>query len=264
MQPRIHPLATIDSRAEIAADAEIGPYCVIEGEVSIGAGTIVESHARIGSRFGRVVIGERNRIQAGAALGGPPQDLGYESGGYTELAIGDDNRIGEYVSVSLGTEKGGGVTRIGNRNFIMAYVHIGHDCVLGDHVVITNATQLAGHVTVESHALLSGLGGATQFVRFGSYSFLVAGSFANKDIPPFTIAEGHWATPRACNRVGLKRAGFDAAERRNIERAVRLLLDRSLTVAEAAAQIEAECTPSAQIEHLLRFVRTSARGIARG
>src|SRR5690606_6762643 len=115
VQPRIHPLATIDSRAKIAADAEIGPYCVIEGEVSIGSGTIVESHARIGSRFGRVVIGERNRIQAGAVLGGPPQDLSYE-GGYTELAIGDDNRIGEYVSVSLGSVKGGGVTRIGNRN----------------------------------------------------------------------------------------------------------------------------------------------------
>lgn len=262
VQSRIHPLASVDQRAEIAADVEIGPYTVIEGEVTIGPGTIVESHARIGSRFGRVTIGSGNRIQAGAVLGGPPQDLSYE-GGYTELVIGDGNRIGEYVSVNLGSVKGGGVTRIGNRCFIMAYVHIGHDCQLGDHVIITNATQLAGHVTVESHALLSGLAGVTQFTRLGAYSFLVAGSFANKDVPPFTIAEGHWATPRACNRVGLKRAGFDQAERRNIERAVRLLLDRALTVEEAAARIEAECAPSAQIEHLLRFLRTSERGVAR-
>lgn len=262
MQSRIHPLATVDPRAEISADAEIGPYCVIEGEVAIGRGTIVESHARIGCRFGRVRIGENNRIQAGAVLGGPPQDLSYESG-YTELSIGSGNRIGEYVSVSLGSVKGGGVTRIGDHCFIMAYVHIGHDCQLGDHVIITNATQLAGHVIVESNALLSGLAGVTQFVRLGAYSFLVAGSFANKDIPPYTIAEGHWATPRACNRIGLKRAGLDSAERRNIERAVRLLLDRSRTVAEATAQIEAECTPSPQIEHLVRFLRTSDRGIAR-
>ncbi|HEX6997026.1 MAG TPA: acyl-ACP--UDP-N-acetylglucosamine O-acyltransferase [Gammaproteobacteria bacterium] len=260
--PRIHPLASVDPEAAIADDAEIGPYCVIAGGVTIGPRTVVESHARIGSRFGRVTIGADNLIQAGAVLGGPPQDHSYE-GGYTELVIGDGNRIGEYATINLGSVKGG-VTRIGDRNLIMAYVHIGHDCQLGDHIVITNATQLAGHVTVESHALLSGLAGATQFVRLGAYSFLVAGSFANKDIPPYTIAEGHWAASRACNRVGLRRAGFDAAERRNIEQAVRLVLDRSLTVEEAAARIEEQCQPSPQIEHLVRFLRTSERGIARG
>jgi UDP-N-acetylglucosamine acyltransferase len=260
----IHSSATVSAAAKISEHASIGPYCVIEGDVEIGAHTYVESHARIGSRFGRVTIGEHNHIQHGAVLGGPPQDLGYLDGTPTQLAIGHHNRIGEFVSINLGTEKGGGVTRVGNHNFIMAYVHIGHDCALADHIVITNGAQFAGHIAIEHHALVSGLVGVTQFCRLGAYSFLVAGAFTNKDIPPFTIAEGHWATPRATNRVGLKRAGFDPAERRNIDRAVRIFLSRSLTVQEAAATIERECAPSAQITHFVTFLRTSDRGVARG
>ena len=259
----IHPNATVAGRASIAPDAEIGPYCVIDGEVEIGAGTVVESNARIGSRYGRVKIGAGNHIQHGAVLGGPPQDLGYQTGAYTALEIGDQNRIGEFVSIHLGTEKGGGVTRLGDHNFVMAYTHIGHDCQIAEHVVIVNGAQFAGHVTIEHHALVSGLTGFTQFTRIGAYAFLAAGAFANKDIPPFTIAEGHWAVPRAVNRVGLKRAGFDAAERRNIDRAVRLLLDRALTIEDVLARIESDCTASPQIEHFVRFVKSSERGVAR-
>lgn len=260
----IHPSATVSSRATIAADAQIGPYCVIEDEVQIGAQTVVESHARIGSRYGRVQIGARNHIQHGAVLGGPPQDLDYKGGAHTALEIGDDNRIGEFVSINLGTEKGGGVTRVGDHNFIMAYTHIGHDCQLAEHIVIVNGAQFAGHVSIEHHALVSGLVGVTQYTRLGAYSFLAAGAFANKDIAPFTIAEGHWAAPRAANRVGLKRAGFDPAERRNIDTAVRVLLDRALTIDEVVAKIAKECSPSPQIAHLTKFLTTSDRGIARG
>jgi UDP-N-acetylglucosamine acyltransferase len=259
----VHDTAIVAPGAQIAESAEIGPFCIVAADVVIGARTVVESHARIGSRYGRVEIGADNLIQCGAALGGPPQDYSYKDAGPTRLEIGAGNRIGEYVSVSLGTVKGGGITRIGNRCFIMAYVHLGHDCQLEDHVVITNTTQLAGHVTVEHHALLSGMGGATQFVRFGAYSFLVAGSFANKDIAPYTIAEGHWATPRAVNNVGLKRAGFDAAARKEIAAAVRILLDRSLTIEEVVARIEAECAKLPAIEHFVTFLKTSERGVAR-
>jgi UDP-N-acetylglucosamine acyltransferase len=259
----IHPSATVGSRASIAADAEIGPYCVIDGEIEIGAGTVVESSARIGSRYGRVKIGAYNHIQHGAVLGGPPQDLGYQAGAYTALEIGDHNRIGEFVSINLGTQKGGGVTRLGDHNFVMAYTHIGHDCQIAEHVVIVNGAQFAGHVTIEHHALVSGLTGVTQYTRIGAYAFLAAGAFANKDIPPFTIAEGHWATPRAVNRVGLKRAGFDAVERRNIERAVRMLLDRSLTIDEVLARIERDCAPTPQVGHLVSFLKSSERGVAR-
>jgi UDP-N-acetylglucosamine acyltransferase len=259
----IHPTAIVSAQAQIDATAEVGPYCVVEGPVEIGARTVIESHARIGSRFGSVRIGAGHLIQCGAVLGGPPQDYSYGSA-ETELEIGDNNRIGEYVSVSLGTAKGGGVTRIGNDNFIMAYVHLGHDCQLADHIVITNTTQLAGHVVVEHHALLSGLAGVTQFVRLGAHSFLVGGSFANKDIPPYTIAEGHWAIPRAVNKIGLRRAGFDVATRRQIEAAVRILLDRSLTIDEVVRRIEQRCAPGPAIDHFKSFLESSERGVARG
>ncbi len=260
----IHPTAIVSERAKIAADAEIGPYCVIEGEVEIGSQTVIESHVRIGSRFGRVTIGSQNHILAGAAIGGPPQDLTYKSGAYTALTIGSHNRIGEFVTIHIGTAKGGGVTRIGDHCFIMTHAHVAHDCQVGDHVIMVNSAQIGGHVIVEHHAVVGGCAIVTQLNRVGAYSFMAVGAMANKDLLPYSIIEGHWATPRALNRVGLKRAGIDAAERRNIDKALRLLLQRSLTVEEALARIEGECEPSPQIAHLLQFVRGSERGIARG
>jgi UDP-N-acetylglucosamine acyltransferase len=258
----IHATAIVSRHADVHPSATIGPFCIIEGRVEIGADTVVESHARVGHKFGRVKIGERNYIQNGAVLGGPPQDVSYRDAD-TALEIGNGNRIGEYVSVSLGTEKGGGRTVIGNDVLLMAFVHLGHDCRIDDHVIITNGTQLAGHVVVEDHALLSGLAGVTQFVRLGRYSFLTAGAFANKDIPPYTIAEGHWAKPRTVNRVGLKRAGFTTAERGNVEQAVRILLDSSLTIETVLERIGSECTVDAPVAHLLESLRSSSRGIAR-
>ena len=225
---------------------------------------MLDSHVRVGGRFGRVTIGAHNHILSGAALGGPPQDRGYRDGAYTALTIGDHNRIGEFVTMHLATEKGGGVTRIGSHNFIMAYSHIAHDCQLGDHIVMANAANLGGHVIVEDHALLSGLLAVTQFVRLGGYSFIAAGSHVNKDIAPYTIADGHWAAPRATNRVGLKRAGIDAAERRAVDRAVRILLDRALTIVQVVERIDAECGTGPHVTHLREFLASSTRGIARG
>lgn len=258
----IHSSAVVNSAADIDPSAQIGPFCIIEGDVSIGAHTVVESHARIGHRFGKVAIGADNYIQNGAVLGGPPQDVSYK-GGDTSLVIGDRNRIGEYVSISQGTEKGGGCTRIGNDVMLMAFVHLGHDCQIADHVIITNGTQLAGHCRVDAHALLSGLAGVTQFIRLGSYSFLTAGAFANKDIPPFTIAEGHWARPRAVNRIALQRAGFSEAERRNVQKATRLVLDSSLTIQDVCRRIREDCEAGPHIDYILEFLETSKSGIAR-
>lgn len=257
-----HATAIVSAHARIADSAEIGPFCIVEGDVEIGERTVVEAHARIGSRYGSTRIGADNFIHSGVVLGGPAQDYSYREAA-TRLEIGDHNRIGEYTTINLGTVKGGGVTRIGDHNFIMSYVHLAHDCRIGDHVIITNSTQLAGHVIVEDRALLSGLAGVVQFTRLGTLSFLVGGSFANKDVPPYTIAEGHWATVRAVNSVGLKRAGFDAAAREQVAAAVRILLDRRLKTAEVVARIEAECEPTPAIEHFTRFLKTSKRGVAR-
>ena len=258
----IHPTAVVSERARISAQATIGPYCVITGNVTIGAGTRVDSHARIGSDFGEVVIGEDNYIQSGAALGGPAQDRTYE-GSKTRLEIGDHNRIGENVTIHLGTMKGKGVTRIASHTFIMAYSHVAHDCEIRDHAVLTNLAQFGGHVVCEEGVIVGGLCAITQFVRLGTLSFLAVGAIVNKDILPYTIAEGHWAVPKATNKVGLRRAGHSADRIREIDRAVRILRDRSLTVEAAVAEVRALGEPSPQVERLLEFATSSKRGLAR-
>ena len=259
----IHPTAIVSAEATVSPQAEIGPYVVITGSVRIGPDTIGESDGRLGSPHVKVVVGAHNLIQAGATLGGPPQDWSYKDG-QTKLIIGDHNRVGEGASVNLGSEKGGGITRVGNRVFVMANAHIGHDCQVGDDVVLTNLTQLAGHVVVEPSVTLGGGVIVTQFVRLGTSSFLAAGALVNKDILPYTIAEGNWAVPKALNKVGLKRAGLSEAELRNLDRAVRLLLKRSLTVREALEKIGALCEADEHIKHLTRFVSSSNKGVARG
>ena len=258
----IHPTAIISNEADISPLATIGPYSVITGPVRIGAGTVVEAHVRIGSDYGAVSIGENNYIQGGAALGGPPQDWTFRDS-RTRLEIGDDNRIGENVTVHLGTAKQEGITRIGNHTFLMAYSHVAHDCHVHDHAMLINLAQLGGHTIVEPYATVGGIVGVSQFVRVGRSSFLAVGAMANKDILPFTIAEGHWAVPKATNKVGMRRAGYDAGEIRDVDRAVRILLDRSLTVAEAIEHIRTHGEPGTAVEALLDFAATSKRGLAR-
>lgn len=258
----IHPTAIVADEAQISPEASIGPYCVVSGAVSIGAGTVVESHVRLGSRFGEVVIGQDNYIQSGAAIGGPPQDRSYEES-RTRLEIGNRNRIGENVTVHLGTAKGGGVTRIGSDTLLMAYSHVAHDCQVLDGASLINLAQLSGHVTVEEGAIVGGIVAVSQFVRLGALSFLALGAMVNKDILPYTIAEGHWAVPKATNKVGLQRAGYSAEDVREIDNAIRLLLDRSKTIDVAVAEIGAASTSCSGVEHLLEFVSSSRRGLAR-
>jgi UDP-N-acetylglucosamine acyltransferase len=258
----IHSTAVISEQAQISPKASVGPFCVVTGKVSIGAGTVVEAHARIGSDFGEVVIGEDNYIQGGAALGGPPQDWSYEQA-KTRLEIGNHNRIGENVTIHLGTAKDAGVTRIGDHTFLMAYSHVAHDAQVRDHALFINLGQVGGHVLVEERAVVGGMSAVSQFVRLGALSFLAIGAMVNKDILPYTIAEGHWAVPKATNKVGLRRAGHSAAEIREIDRAVRILLDRSLKVEDAIERVQELGTSSPAVAHLAEFAATSKRGLAR-
>jgi len=258
----IHPTAVISEQAQISPKASVGPYCVITGAVTIGAGTVVEAHVRIGSEFGEVVIGEDNYIQGGAALGGPPQDWTYQDG-KTRLEIGHHNRIGENATIHLGTLKDKGVTRIGNDTFLMAYTHVAHDCDVRDRALMINLGQIGGHVVVEERATVGGIAAVSQFVRLGALSFLALGAMVNKDILPYTIAEGHWAVPKATNKVGLRRAGHSAAEIREIDRAVRVLIDRSLTVDDALDRVRGFGSSSAAVHHLIEFAANSKRGLAR-
>ena len=258
----IHPTAIVSDEASISPDAEIGPFSVVAGKVRVGAHTAVESHVRLGSPYGEVIIGEHNHIQSGSVVGGPPQHRDYRDG-HTRLEIGHRNRIGEGATLNLGSESGGGVTAVGNRVFLMASTHIGHDCRISDDVVVTNLSHLGGHVEVGRNAVIAGMVAVTQHVRIGEFAFVAARSGVNKDILPYTVAEGRWATLRSVNKVGLQRAGVAAGELRNIRRAVRYLLNTSLTVEEALKAIEDECEADDWIRRLTEFATSSRRGLAR-
>jgi UDP-N-acetylglucosamine acyltransferase len=258
----IHPSSIISKEAELDKDITIGPFCVVKGNVKIGKGTKIESHTMIGSDHGVVVIGENNQIFSGAMVGGPPQDLKY-AGEPTRLEIGNNNVIREFATLNIGTATGGGTTKVGNNNLLMAYVHIAHDCQLGNDIAIANATHLAGHVSIEDNVRVGGVCAFNQFVRVGKFAYIAGDSAVNKDILPFSIAQGKYALVRATNKIGLERSGFSKGEVESIHRAIRILTMGSDTVEEALEEISKRCEPSKHIEYLVQFVKSSERGFAR-
>lgn len=258
----IHPTAIISQQAEISNEAEIGPFVVVLGRTKIGARTRVASHAVIGNEFGETEIGEDNVFSSGAAIGGAPQDLKYK-GEPTRLTIGHRNMFREFCTVNTGTPGGGGVTQIGDQNLIMSYVHVAHDCHIGNNVIIANTTNFAGHVTVQDNVRIGGVCSFNQFITIGRYAYIAGDSAVNKDVLPFTIAQGKYAVSRATNKIGLERAGFSKDEVENIHRAVRLLLMGERTQEEALIEIEEKCSQSEHILFLLDFIRRSERGIAK-
>jgi UDP-N-acetylglucosamine acyltransferase len=259
----IHPTAVIEAGAEIAADVEIGPFAVIGAQVRIGPGTRVGAHTVIS---GRTTIGARNRIFPFCALGGIPQDKKYRDED-TELIVGDDNTIREYVTMNIGTTQDGGVTRVGSDNWIMAYVHFAHDCQVGDHTILANGVQLAGHVHVGDWAIIGGITGVHQFVHVGAHAMAGAGTTLLQDLPPFVICNGNPAEPHGINVEGLRRRGFSAASISALRRGYKLLYKDGNTVAQAAQALDALAAEVGEAAPHLRalrdFVLASQRGITR-
>lgn len=258
---QVHATSIISSDVILEDDVEIGPYCNIQGHVKIGRGSYIEGHVTIGSKYGIVEIGKNNHIAPGAVIGGPPQDISYKAEP-TKLIIGDNNVIREFATLNIATSKASGATVIGNNCYLMAYSHVGHDCKIGSHVVVANNTNFAGHCTVEDYVTIGGVCGFSQFTRIGQYSFVAGASIANKDILPFSRAEGHWARVRATNKVGLLRKGFAKEEVSNIHKAIRIVIMGSHTLEEAYQRIENECQPSENIKYLVEFIKSSKRGVA--
>ncbi|MGE3975528.1 MAG: acyl-ACP--UDP-N-acetylglucosamine O-acyltransferase [Bdellovibrionales bacterium] len=258
----IHPSAVISRDAIIAPDAKIGPFCIITGKVKIGARTKLDSHVSVGSDYGIVEIGEDNHICSGAALGGLPQDIHYKNDP-TKLVIGNKNVIREFATLNIGTVRGKGETRLGDDNLIMAYVHLGHDCQVGNHNIIVNSTQIAGHVQVDNHVTISGVCAVNQFVRIGSYTFIAGASSVHKDVIPYTICRGNYAVSAATNKIGLQRSGMTPENVENINRAVRIILKSTSTVAESLERVAKECQMTKEMEYLVNFVKNSKRGIAK-
>lgn len=203
MATSIHSTAVVDPRAQLGEGVSVGPYAVIGAEVEIGAASTIGPHVVLD---GRVRMGERNHIFPGACIGLEPQDLKY-SGDPTAVVIGDDNTIRECVTINRATT-GEQETRLGNGNLLMAYSHLGHNCELGDRIVIANGVAVAGHVMVGDRAVIGGVLGIHQFVHIGTLAMVGGMSRIERDVPPFTMVEGHPSRVRALNKIGLQRSGL--------------------------------------------------------
>lgn len=259
MNQCVHPTAIVDPRARVAPDAEIGPYAVIGPEVEIGSGCRIGPHTVI---TGRTRIGANCRIWQFASIGDAPQDKKY-SGEPTDLEIGSGNTIREFCTVNRGTVQGGGVTRIGDDNWIMAYVHIAHDCLIGSRTVFANNAQLAGHVVVGDDAILGGFTVVHQFCRIGAHSITGMGTIVLQDVPPYVKASGNPAKPYGINAEGLRRRGYAAEAIAALKRAYRALYRSGLTIEEVKQALAAEAETSPELKPLIDFVGVPGRGIIR-
>ncbi|HKJ21819.1 MAG TPA: acyl-ACP--UDP-N-acetylglucosamine O-acyltransferase [Gammaproteobacteria bacterium] len=251
--------AVVDPSARIADDVHVGPYTVIGADVQIGEGTWVGPHVVL---QGPTTIGRRNQIYQFASVGEVPQDKKYR-GEKTHLEIGDDNVIRECCTINRGTVQGGGVTRVGDDNWIMAYVHIAHDCIIGDHTVFANNSSLAGHVVVEDYAILGGFTLVHQFCNIGAYAFTGKASGIVKDVPPYVRVSGPAAKPYGLNSEGLKRHGFPAQTLTCLRRAYKIVYRSNLTVKRAVDELRELARESAEVARLADFIEKSSRGIVR-
>ncbi len=259
LNKKIHKTAIVASEAKIGSNVEIGPYAIIGENVEIGNNTTIGAHAVI---KGWTKIGDDNRIFNHASIGQEPQDLKF-NGEKSYLEIGDNNTIREFTTIHRGTEEGGGVTKIGDNNLIMAYCHVAHDCQLGDNIIMSNAANLAGHVTVEDAAVIGGLSGVHQFVRIGKMVMVGAASKVVKDVPPYILVDGHPASVSGINIVGLRRNDISPELRREIKDAYKTLYRSNLNMSQAIEKMDQELDSSPVVEHFLRFLRNAQRGICR-
>jgi UDP-N-acetylglucosamine acyltransferase len=256
----IHPTAVVDASARVGEGVVIGAYSVIGAEVEIGDGTSIGAHCTID---GPTRIGRDNRIHGHAAIGGDPQDKKF-GGERTELAIGDGNVIREFVTISRGTGNGGGITRVGDRNWLLAYTHIAHDCQVGNDCVFSNNATLAGHVEVGDQVILSGFVGVHQFCRIGAHAFIGMGAFINGDVPPYVmVAQEGYGRPRGINGEGLKRRGFDAGRISAIKRAYRALYVSGAKLDEALQQLAELAQDSDDVRAMLAFIERGERPLLR-
>jgi UDP-N-acetylglucosamine acyltransferase len=259
----IHPAAVVDPQALIDSSVAIGPYAVIGPHVRIGAGTTVGPHCVI---EGRTTIGHDNRIFQFASLGAIPQDKKY-AGEPCELVIGDRNTIREFTTFNIGSPGGGGVTRVGSDNWIMAYTHIAHDCIVGDHTTLANNATMGGHVEIGDWVTVGGLSGIHQFVKIGAHAMVGFASAVSQDVPPFMLADGNPLAVRGFNVIGLRRRGFSPDRIAAIKQMHKLLYREGRTLDQARAAIEAlaATTPEAAADVALisRFLAGATRGIAR-
>lgn len=255
----IDPSARIDPSATIEAGVSIGPWSVIGADVHVGAGTKIGPHVIIN---GPTRIGRDNEIFQFNSLGDAPQDKKY-AGERTRLEIGDRNVIREYCSLNRGTVQGGGVTRIGSDNWIMAYVHVAHDCDVGNDIIMANGATLAGHVTVDDHVILGAFTVVHQFCAIGAHVISAMGTVVFKDVPPYVTVAGNSAVPHGINTEGLKRRDFSPEAIRGLRRAYKTIYKKGLTIQAAIAALREQSELAPELVPLVEFLLRSKRGIVR-
>lgn len=251
--------AIIHPSAKLAASVSVGPGAIIGADVEIGDNTWIGPYVVID---GPTRIGKNNKIFQFASIGDEPQDITYK-GEPTRLEIGDDNIIREYCMISRGTVKGGGLTRVGNGNFLMAYSHIGHDCTVGNHVVMVNYAALSGHVTVSDYATIGAYAAVHQFCQVGAYAFIARATYVNKDVVPYVMIAGHDTSACGINTVGLRRRGFSSSAIDNIRRAYKIIFRKGFTVGQAVAELEAMQHDCSEVIPLIDALNQATRGIVR-
>ena len=262
---RIHPTALVDPSAQIDSSVEIGPHAIVGPHVRIGPACRLHAFAQV---LGHTQMGSHNTVHSHAVVGGPPQDKKYQ-GEPTRLEIGNGNTIRECCTINTGTKQDGGVTRIGDDNWIMAYVHIAHDCQVGSHTIIANATQVGGHVIVDDWVVLGGMTAVHQFVRIGAHAMTGAGTTLLQDLPPYVMSAGNPASTHGLNLEGLKRRGFSPQTTGLLRRAYRLVYKSGLTLLEAVQAIKSlpisgqDTASLAAVNLLVAFLVRPGRGIVR-
>jgi UDP-N-acetylglucosamine acyltransferase len=252
----IHPSAVIAPGAVVPASCAIGPFCTISPEVVLGEECTLISHVVVD---GRARIGARNVIHPFTAIGITPQDLKY-NGEPTAVEVGDGNTIRESVTISRGTVNGGGVTRLGSDNLLMAYAHIGHDSQVGSHCILANSATLAGHVVIEDYATVGAFCPVHQFCTVGAYAFIGGGTIVTQDVLPFSLTSSKRENKAfGINKVGLTRRGFSPERLQGLQKVFRLLVAAKLNTTQALEQIKQLEGEDAAL--VAAFIERSQRGV---
>lgn len=253
--PKISPHAVIDPSAEIAEDVEVGPFCVIGPQVKIGSGCRLLNNVTI---LGRTTIGKDNVFFPNSVIGAAPQDKKFK-GETTELTIGNANVFREAVSIHVGTENGGGITRVGDNGLYMVNAHIGHDAVIGNGVVIANNVMIAGHVNCENNVAIMGGVGVHHFVTLGENSYVGAYARIHHDVPPFCKVDGADQI-RGLNKTGLRRAGYTDSDLEALEAAYRKLFSRKRPMAVVMAEFDTDNGLNPHVKQMIEFLRRRSIG----
>ena len=257
---KIHAQAIVSPEAKIGEGAEVGPFAVVGAGVEFGEGCVLHPHAVVN---GPSKFGAKNVFHSFCVIGGDPQDYTF-GGERVGLEAGDGNTYREYVTISRGTAKGGGTTRLGNNNFFLAYSHVGHDCQIGSNTLFVNGATLAGHVTVEDFVTIGAFSPVHQFCRLGRYAYIGASTVITQDVLPFSLIVTERET--RCfgpNTIGLERKGFSSDRIRTLEKAFRLLVRSRKNTTQALEEMRRELGNSDDVKEMIEFVEKAERGIVK-